>query len=65
MTVSYTADVHCDRCGNWVHGAVSNVNKHLARDAVASAKRKGWSRDTKSSRLDLCPDCLQRERKST
>lgn len=63
MTVRYTADVFCDRCGNWMHGAVSDKPTGLATPALKAAKREGWSRDVKSIYMDLCPLCLIEERK--
>ncbi len=64
MTVRYTADVFCDRCGNWTHGVTSDRHTGLAMPALAKAKRNGWSRDVKSTCTDLCPDCLREARKS-
>lgn len=63
MTIIYTADVFCDRCGNWIHGCVSERNTGLARPALKAAKNEGWSRDVKSTYLDLCPKCLIEARK--
>jgi hypothetical protein len=62
MTVRYQADVFCDRCGQWVNGAISTKPGGLARKALAFAKRCGWSRDVRSTLLDLCPNCLRATR---
>ena len=64
MTVRYTADVFCDKCGNWIHGAVGDKPAGLARKAVKVAKAEGWSRSTRSILPDLCPPCLGEERRS-
>lgn len=63
MTLRYSADVFCDRCGNWIHGHVSHKAEGLARPALAVAKRAGWSRDVKSKFTDLCPHCLDAVRR--
>lgn len=63
MTVRYTADVFCDKCGRWVHGLVSDKSTGLARPALQVAKRDGWSRDVKSLYTDLCPSCLDEQRR--
>lgn len=63
MTVSYSADVFCDRCGNWTHGVTSNHKARLATYALEEAKKQGWSRDVKSTYLDLCPKCLDKYHK--
>lgn len=59
MTVRYSVEVFCDRCGNWMSG-INSADKPngLASKALKAAKQKGWSRDVKSTYLDLCPDCL-------
>lgn len=64
MTIRYTADVFCDRCGNWVPGLTSEKPSGLARPALSLAKKAGWSRDTKSTYLDLCPKCLDENRRN-
>lgn len=58
MSLSYTCDVFCDHCGNWVHGVTANKPTGLARPALSEAKKQGWSRDVKSTYTDLCPACL-------
>lgn len=58
MTVSYTCDVHCDRCGEWVRGVTAQGPRGLARAALRVAKAKGWSRNVRSTYTDLCPKCL-------
>ena len=58
MTVIYTADVFCDKCGDWTHGVTQDRNSGLARKAVTVSKSEGWSRDARSQYLDLCPKCL-------
>lgn len=63
MTVRYTADVFCDRCGNWTHGVTGDKPTGLAGPALRAAKRAGWSRNVKSPLLDLCPDCLEEGRR--
>lgn len=63
MTIVYTADVFCDRCGCWVHGATGSKTSGLGRPALAVAKKAGWSRDVKSTYTDLCPECLKENRK--
>lgn len=63
MSLTYTCDVFCDRCGNWVHGVTTNKATGLARPALAEAKKQGWSRDVKSTLTDLCPKCLAKSRK--
>lgn len=57
MTISYTVDIHCDRCGEWMHG-VTTPKPNTARLVLAKAKKVGWSRDTKTRFTDLCPTCL-------
>lgn len=59
MTVIYTADVFCDKCGDWTHGVTLDRNSGLARKAVTVSKSEGWSRDARSQYLDLCPKCLE------
>lgn len=60
MTVIYRADVFCDHCANWLDTEVSGPRKDgLASQAVAKAKKAGWSRDTKSIYMDLCPSCAE------
>lgn len=63
MTVRFSADVFCDRCGDWVRGATSNEKNALATRALKVAKAAGWSRDNKSIYLDVCPKCLDEVRK--
>jgi hypothetical protein len=63
MTVVYTADVFCDKCGAWVHGVCSDKASGIARKALEIAKNCGWSRDVKSTFLDLCPNCLDKFKK--
>ena len=58
MTVIYTADVFCDKCGDWTHGVTLDRNSGLARKAIVASKREGWSRHARSQYLDLCPKCL-------
>jgi len=55
MTVRYTADVFCDRCGDLVHGVTSVKPVGIASAAIKAAKAAGWSRDVKSTFMDLCP----------
>lgn len=65
MTIRYTCDIFCDRCGNWAHGETKEGPvAGMATRTLKKAKCIGWSRDTKSPLLDLCPDCLKDERKS-
>jgi hypothetical protein len=59
MTIRYSVDVFCDRCGDWTHGATSNDKQRLASYALEKVKKQGWSRATKSMYLDLCPPCLK------
>lgn len=62
MSVVYSADVFCDRCGDWVRGdAVGPNASGLARQALATARRAGWSRNVQSIYLDVCPSCLKEE----
>lgn len=65
MTTVYTAVVFCDRCGTWDENTQVSGPKlsSLATRAVKLAKKAGWSRDTKSMDLDLCPSCLSEARK--
>ena len=63
MTVRYVCDVFCDRCGNWINGAVGEKAPGLATKALQVAKRMGWSRDVRSTYTDLCPHCLEENRK--
>jgi hypothetical protein len=64
MTIVYSADVFCDACGIWVHGGVqSDKPTGMARPAIAVAKAQGWSRNTQSEFVDLCPKCLIEFRK--
>lgn len=61
MTVIFRADVFCDGCGNWIPTEVSGPKQSgLIGRAVAEAKKQGWSRDTKCTYLDVCPECLKR-----
>ena len=62
MSISYTVDVHCDRCGDWVRG-ITSPKPNTAKLALAVAKKAGWSRDVKSPLTDLCPHCLAEARK--
>lgn len=61
MSLSYTIDVHCDRCGNWISGVTVDKPQGNVRKALAVARRAGWSRDTKSLYTDVCPACLKEE----
>lgn len=63
MTVRYTADVFCDRCGNWVAGATGDKSSGLATKAVKAARWAGWSRVKNSMYLDLCPSCVNEYRR--
>lgn len=63
MTVIYTADVFCDRCGNWFHGDTGFTASGLATKVVRRAKAAGWSRVNNSQWLDLCPVCVIESRK--
>jgi hypothetical protein len=63
MSLSYTCDVHCDMCGDWIHGVTKSETIRLATEAINKAKRSGWSRVTKSIYTDLCPHCLDKNRK--
>lgn len=65
MSVTYSADVFCDKCGDWIHGTTSNEPRGIAREALKIAKKEGWSRDVRSTYLDLCPNCLKEFRKDT
>lgn len=60
MTVKYTADVFCDRCGNWEPSATAtgNTSSGLARQALSKSSKHGWSRNVRSIYLDICPTCL-------
>jgi hypothetical protein len=62
MSIRTTYDVSCDACGMWITGAYTFERKTLIRKALRVAQRAGWSRDTKSKYLDLCPECLLKER---
>ncbi len=59
MSLSYVVSVHCDRCSVWVGQACGPKPGGLGRDALKEAKALGWSRDNKSTMLDLCPKCLR------
>lgn len=63
MSLTYSCDVFCDRCGVWVHGAMGHKATGLATRALAVAKKAGWSRYTRSVYADLCPACLTENRK--
>lgn len=63
MSTVYTADIFCDRCTNWIGGVTGNKPSGLATKAVQVAKKAGWSRDTKSQYMDLCPNCINESRK--
>lgn len=63
MSTVYTANIFCDRCGNWLQGVTGPKPQGLARKAVEKSKRNGWSRQNNSQYLDLCPVCLDEERK--
>lgn len=63
MTVVYTADVFCDRCGVWEHGTTGRRQQALATVAIETAKKLGWSRQNNSMFLDLCPKCLDKTHK--
>lgn len=60
--ISYTADVFCDKCGDWTHGVTDGTGKRQATGARAAAK-KGWSHERRSLSPDLCPNCLDLHRK--
>jgi ribosomal protein S27E len=61
MTVTFRADIFCDGCGTWIETGVSGGKASgLIARAVKVAKKTGWSRDTKSMYLDVCPDCLKK-----
>jgi hypothetical protein len=64
MSIVYTADVHCDRCGNWAHSVTGHKPDGLATRSLKLAKANGWSRSVRSIYTDLCPDCLKNARKS-
>ena len=64
MSIVYTADVFCDKCGVWIHGATGNKAPGLATKALKVSKQAGWSRDVRSVYTDLCPNCLNEERKA-
>lgn len=63
MSTNYTAEIHCDRCGNWMLGASAPKPSGIAAKALKLAKSKGWSRNVKSTYMDLCPACLSEHRK--
>jgi hypothetical protein len=62
VTISYTLDIYCDHCGNWIRG-VTSKSPNTVRASLYKAKKAGWSRDTKSIYTDLCPQCLNKVRK--
>jgi ribosomal protein L34E len=62
VSISYTVDVHCDRCGDWIHG-ITSYKPNTARLVLSAVERAEWSRDLKSTYADLCPKCLQEARK--
>lgn len=62
MSISYTVDIHCDRCTDWIQG-ITSAKPNTVRRSLAEAKREGWSRNTKSVYTDLCPSCLKHVRK--
>jgi hypothetical protein len=64
LSLSYTCDVHCDKCAQWMHGATAAKPSGLATIALKLAKKAGWSRYTQSTYTDLCPECLEKERKA-
>jgi hypothetical protein len=66
MSIVYTADVFCDKCGIWSEGVTVTGAKApgLASKALKKAKAEGWSRDARSLYTDLCPNCLKEERKA-
>ncbi len=63
MSITYSADVFCDKCDNWIHGVTSDKPTGMARPALKIAKDNGWSRDVNSTLVDLCPSCLEDFRK--
>ena len=63
MSLIYSCDVVCDRCGNWTHGLTGLKPIGLGMPSLAIAKGQGWSRASKSLYTDLCPDCLTETRK--
>jgi hypothetical protein len=58
-----SADIFCDRCGNWENGLTGGVNERLAARVLILAKKRGWSRSSSSVYLDLCSHCLEEFRR--
>lgn len=58
--IRITTEVHCDGCGNWAQGVVSN--RVTARVAREQTKKNGWSYQANAELKDLCPYCLEKER---
>lgn len=60
MSITYSADVFCDKCVNWEHGLTGpwgNVNGKTARTQV---QKQGWRRVYVNGRgYDLCPRCVE------
>lgn len=63
MSITYSADVFCDNCGDWTHGITSAKPSGMVRPARKQAMSKGWSYDPKGDLKDLCPDCLEKYRR--
>lgn len=67
MTTFLTVTIHCDRCADWEAGAPvpkrSGSPGSIVTPLLRRLKKRGWSRDTKSQWVDLCPRCVEESRK--
>ena len=59
MTVRYTADVFCNKCGSWLHYNVGI--RPVIRQARKFAKEMGWivKRGPDGYLIDICPSCQE------
>ena len=64
MTTKYAISIHCDRCGEWVEAAPALKPAGIAGTLVMHLKRQGWSRVNNSYHTDLCPTCVESDRKA-
>jgi hypothetical protein len=56
MSVVYIADVFCDGCSQWMHGA-TGVQAPSKREARATARREHWLH---IGGRDFCPTCARK-----
>jgi hypothetical protein len=60
MSITYSADVFCDKCGNWEHGLTGPWGSVNSKTARIEVQKQGWRRVYINSRgYDLCPHCVK------